>query len=81
MPPSQRNIYLAEVDAVCRRLLRAGHVKLAHRIRHAAAEWEHVCSLNPSKKAPTVLPFRPAPGAEERALTEALVELRGRLAA
>lgn len=80
MPPSQRNIYLAEVDAVCRGLLRAGHVKLAHRIRHGAAEWEHVCSLKRWKEAPTVFPFRPAPGAEERALS-AVLESRGRLAA
>jgi hypothetical protein len=73
-------IRLADVDAVCRHLLRDGAVKLAHRIRHEAAEWEHVCSLNPSKPGPTVVPFRAA-ASEERALDEALREARARWAA
>lgn len=75
-----RNLYLSEIDALCRSLLRAGDVKLAHRIRHQAAEWEHVCSLQPNKTAPTVMPYRPTEG-ERRVLDQALREIRGRLAA
>jgi hypothetical protein len=71
-----RNIYLAEVDAVCRHLLRQGEVKLAHRIRHVVAEWEHVCSVNQNKPAPTIAPFRPT-DAERRPLDAALKEVRG----
>lgn len=75
-----RNLYLSEIDLLCRALLRAGEVRLAHRVRHAAAEWEHVCAVMVNKPAPTVVPFRPSP-VERRALDDALLEVRGRLAA
>ncbi|WP_272472640.1 hypothetical protein [Baekduia alba] len=71
---------MSEIDALCRVLLGHGEVRLAHRVRHAAAEWEHVCAVMVNKPAPTVVPFRPV-GAERRPLDRALLELRGRVAA
>lgn len=72
-----RNLYLSEVDQLARLLLADGEVKLAHRVRHAAADWEHVCSITPNKPAPTVVPFTPTAG-EARALDQALSTLRRR---